>query len=535
MADGRLYWALCGIVGLWLGFANNFVAIPFLVLLWPSSLVFLGLRAMSPFSAFRVGCVTSMAGGILVLYWLYMPVADVGQLPLPLAFCCAILVTATVSTLGGFFCLGAFLLAGCSGCFLAFMLALLWYLLEWSYAAVLGFPWLAISGALAQWPLPMQGADVLGGYALGACWVGIAILFFLSWPGFSGVKYSPRFGFGKLFCSLLLSCTLLGYGFEKLASDPEERMPDGEGSMSALFVEGNVDQNQKWEPRFQQATVDLYINLTEMALADKYVPDDAIVIWPETALPFFFESSRVLADEVRRMVREMRRPLLFGAPGLPGANDAAHGQGVYNRAFLLAPDGRIVDFYDKVHLVPFGEYLPEWLDIKFLKALLQGVGVYLPGSGTAPLCYDRLALGMLICYEGIFPWLAQERVSQGANILVDISNDGWFGRSPAARQHLYLTALRCLEQNRWLLRATNTGISSVVDNRGRLVFSGPDFQAGSHLVRARLENKKSVYNMLAPWLFPAGLFIFVLFFLFCRCRRNINLFKFRMAKHVSSK
>ena len=150
--------------------------------------------------------------------------------------------------------------------------------------------------------------------------------------------------------------------------------------------------------------------------------------------------------------------------------------------------------------MPFGEYLPSWLNWPFLEALLQGVGVYTEGTATGPLRYGDLALGMLICYEGIFPWLAQARVADGANILVDISNDGWFRGTPASRQHLYLTVLRALEQNRWLLRGTNTGISAVIDGRGRITARGPQFRAGTLAARARLETGESRYHRLAPWL-----------------------------------
>lgn len=131
------------------------------------------------------------------------------------------------------------------------------------------------------------------------------------------------------------------------------------------------------------------------------------------------------------------------------------------------------------------------------------MGVYTEGTTTAPLHYRNLALGMLICYEGIFPWLAQDRAAQGANILVDISNDGWFGATPAARQHLYLTALRALEQNRWLLRGTNTGISAVVDPRGRLTLRGGQFRAQALWARAGLQTAPQPLPSPGPWLLPA--------------------------------
>ena len=187
---------------------------------------------------------------------------------------------------------------------------------------------------------------------------------------------------------------------------------------------------------------------------------------------------------------------------------------VFNRAFLLGPNGDTVGYYDKEHLVPFGEYLPEWLNWGFLEALLQGVGVYQTGTATAPLRHDNLALGMLICYEGIFPWLAQNRVAEGANILVDISNDGWFGNTPAARQHLYLTALRAVEQNRWILRGTNTGISVVVDPRGRLAMQGGQFKAQAVWGKAALTTAPSVFHVVSPWLLPLAAATFLGLLLF---------------------
>ena len=179
---------------------------------------------------------------------------------------------------------------------------------------------------------------------------------------------------------------------------------------------------------------------------------------------------------------------------------------VFNRALLLDPSGNTAGHYDKEHLVPFGEYVPEWLNWNFLADLLQEVGVYTPGRSAAPLVHEDLRLGMLICYEAVFPWLAQARVEQGANVLVDISNDGWFGRSPAALQHLYLASLRAVEQGRWLLRGTNTGISAIIDARGRVTVRGGQFEENTLWGRVRLQQGATIYHKLGLWLpLAAGL------------------------------
>ncbi len=519
-----LSWAAAGVLGLWLGFPNDLLDAPPLVLLWPLSLAALGLGAPDAGAAFRRGWLVSLAGGTAALYWLSLPVHDVGGLPWALALPCAVFIAACITGAGGVFCAAARLWRGRPPWRLAAALALLWYLLEYACARLLGFPWLPLAGALAPWPLLVQTADTLGAYGTGALWLWAALLALFCLPYPAGMDTGPpraaRFFPGRLAAGAALAALTLGYGLWRLDATPLETAPQGPGSMAVLFVEGNVDQGQKWLPAMQRETVDLYCALTERGLAAlagppapgaPAAPDAAaqrpLVIWPETALPFFFQT-HLLAARVRGLVQQEQAPLLFGAPGVerrPAAASSAPGTpppgpDLFNRAFLLAPDGRLIGWYDKEHLVPFGEYLPSWLDWPFLEALLQGVGVYAEGTSASPLRYGDLALGMLICYEGIFPWLARERVAAGANILVDISNDGWFRGTPASRQHLYLTVLRALEQNRWLLRGTNTGISAVVDTRGRVTVRGPQFRAGTLAARARLNETPSRYNALAPWL-----------------------------------
>lgn len=476
---------LAGAAALWLAFPNGCLALPPLALGLPLCLVLLGRDAPGRGAALRRGWLCGTAGTAAVLYWLTIPMSTVGNLPLALAAVCAVLVAVCLASAGGLFSLLAHALRERPPLAQAFLLGLAWYFLEYAYALVAGFPWLPLAGALAAWPLWIQAADVTGAYLLAGLWVTVTLCLW-HWR-------RPA----CLLTGLLLAVLLLGYGGWRLYESPLEADPRGPDSVAVLFAEGNIDQNQKWVPAYQRRTVETYLRLTQAELA-RHPGETPLIVWPETALPFNFDNNGILSALVRNLARQAQSPLLTGVPGFE--HDAAGKVTVYNRALLLAPSGATAGSYDKEHLVPFGEYVPEWLDWNILADLLQEVGVYTPGHSAAPLVHGDLRLGMLICYEAIFPWLAQARVAHGANVLVDISNDGWFGRSPAALQHLYLAALRAVEQDRWLLRGTNTGISAIIDARGRVTVHGGQFTENTLWGRVRLQQGSTVYHALGPWL-----------------------------------
>jgi len=295
--------------------------------------------------------------------------------------------------------------------------------------------------------------------------------------------------------------------------------------------QGNLDQNVKWEPAMQRLTVKRYLSLSAESLSVPESERPELLIWPETAMPFDYQTAPELSAAIRAFARDRRVALLFGAPGFRNRGDGV--VDAFNRAYLIAPNGVGEGWYDKEHLVPFGEYVPPFLDLPFLRPLLQGVGEFLPGESTGPLVLpatpqlspDRgpLVLGVLICYESIFPELARKQVSQGATLLVNISNDAWFGRSSAPEQHLSLGILRAVEQRRWIARSTNTGISAFVDPTGAVVARSGLFKAESLSHQVVPLTEKSVFFTLEPWLPWAGLALFLTFFapVLSRFRRHI--------------
>lgn len=447
--DGARALAVLGGAGAFFAFANPVARFPLLILLFPWCLARLAQTAESPKRAFRLGWLCGTLAASAGLYWIALPVHDFGFLPWILAVPCPVAMGCVLGLYTGLFCWALAKTRQAFGPVLWGIFAgLFWWGQEvakgWLFT---GFPWFPLAEALVPWPWAIQSVNVIGAYGLSAMLAMCAVWLASMGPGSKSRPASAA-------CVLIVLLT--GYGWWSI-----NRPHAPTGTFSAALIQGNVDQSVKWSPDIQEETIRKYAALSRSTFSDK--PD--ILLWPETAMPFFLQEPTPLSAMVRDFARQAGIPLVTGSPGF----ERVKGRDVlvYNSAFLVTPDGSISQ-YDKQHLVPFGEYAPFGSDIPILESLLQGVGAFTPGTRTAPLKLGRVAMGMLICYESIFPELAQKRVNDGANVLVNLSNDAWFGRSAAPVQQLELAALRAVEQGRSLVRATNTGISAVVDSKGRI-------------------------------------------------------------------
>ncbi|MGH7377156.1 MAG: apolipoprotein N-acyltransferase, partial [Candidatus Methylomirabilales bacterium] len=228
-------------------------------------------------------------------------------------------------------------------------------------------------------------------------------------------------------------------------------------------VQGNIEQALKWTPDALDRTLDTYARLSTQAAA----AGADLIVWPETAAPLLLRHDPARLHQVRALAESLGRPLLVGAP------DRAAGEPVrlQNSAMLLGPDGRLLVKYDKMHLVPFGEYVPLRSVLFFVDKLATGIGDFVPGEFRTLFRLPRGTFAASICFEVIFPAEVRAAVADGAEFLVNITNDAWFGRSAAPAQHLRMAAFRALETRRYLARAANTGISALVDPYGRVLAS----------------------------------------------------------------
>ena len=503
--------ALCigvlGAAGLWLGFPNPLVQVPVLALLYPLALLELGRRAFSWRRAFRNGLGCGILGCGACLYWISVPIHDFGYMPWAVA-------VPTAASLGAYLALyGAVFSAAMhwgsrnlSPLWLGFFALAAWALLEYLKGIFLsGFAWLTLSAAFAPWTPLVQGAALLGAYALSGVFVAVVVWLV------GAARLKSR---AALLAAALVLATLAAFGAYRL----NEPLIAGKEALRVLLVQGNINQDQKWDQENLLNTINSYAQLTRAGLerfgaleggvSEEYAaPVPPLVIWPETAMPFFYTLHYEYGSKLRKLAGDLGVDLLFGAPGLePDKALTPEEYPLFNRAHLINAQGRDSGSYEKEHLVPFGEYPPSWINLPFLDFFLAQVGDFTPGVRTEPLRVNGIALGVLICYETIFPELSQKRVQQGAEILVNISNDAWFGRTSAPEQHLQLTAMRAVEQGRYLLRATNTGISSVVDPWGRILFRSQLFVAEAIPAKAYALNGHTPFFFAAdylPWLLAA--------------------------------
>ncbi len=255
-----------------------------------------------------------------------------------------------------------------------------------------------------------------------------------------------------------LTFILLSYGYGFLCFQQSFAMPN----ISVTIIQGNIPQEEKWDSSCVESILARFYRLTLQSVQNK--PD--LVIWPETSVPGYLLDEANLLETINHLAQDINTYLLVGSPR------EDHSQGTYhNSAFLFAPSGELEAFHDKIHLVPFGEYLPLPKLFWFLGA--AGISDFSPGDQhTIFLIPDRngniVRFAVLVCFEDIFPQLVREFRNEGADFLITITNEAWFKESAEPIQHLAMSVFRAIENRCWFIRCANTGISCFIDPHGRV-------------------------------------------------------------------
>jgi apolipoprotein N-acyltransferase len=414
--------------------------------------------AGKPLAALRGGFLLGWISGIIFYagscYWVYHVMASYGGLSTPVAVGVLVLFCLYVGLVHGLFgALLAFVASRGWGVRALVLAPFFWVATELFRARVIGFPWDLLGTVLVD-NIPLTRiATVTGVY-------GLSFEIMLMNAALVAILYGRRER-----RVLMLAAAILVIGVVETGSyfEPASSISSG----TARLVQQNISLDQRWTPQSYEKTLADLIQISvphpgEGMLGDP-LPD--IIIWPESPAPFFTNDPR-FHQTLSTIATDAHAYVLAGTLGVVHDGDASQ---LYNSAELVAPNGDWLARYDKIHLVPFGEYVPFKDLFGFANKLTREVGDFVPGTQRLVLPVLSYKIGTFICYESIFPGEIREFANHGAGLLVNISNDGWFGETGAPLQHLHMVRMRAIENNRWVLRSTNTGITASIDPYGRVV------------------------------------------------------------------
>lgn len=492
---------------------------------WP--LLFVALTPLlrnilyaSPGKSFKTGLLTGLLYYPVLIYWIVIVLNRYGGLPIWMAAGALFLLSLYMSLYLGTFCAVISWLAGRYwqkerplGAMIL-LAPFFWVGLDWLRGeSSVGFPWMDLAYGLYEQPRLIQAADLGGHHLITFCIVLInCLILYVIEQQKTLVRWNAR---AERRFMLFLCCFLVFVGgYSYLRYDVVSRFCSRALSAQVTVIQGNIDQNDKWTEENKEKTVEKYLVLSNRALEDSV---SELVVWPETAMPFFPHSSH-LFGKIERFVQTGNTWLLTGAPFFTRFDD--EGQGAvtkyFNSAVLVNPDGILLQRYDKMHLVPFGEYVPLREVFPFLAPLVEAITDFSPGESLTTLSFGKLNLGVLICFESIFPELARNQTRLGANVLVNITNDAWYGKSSAPHQTLAMAVLRSVENRRSLIRSANTGISCFIDPLGRVVDKTELFVDAALSGSIPLMEVSSLYTRFGDSFGPACFSLFFAILLFFR-------------------
>ena len=418
--------------------------------------LFSAIEAKTPQSAALLGFITGMVFYTWGLSWINNTLINYGNLPSVVSFMVLGLLAAYLSFYTALFCY--LIRRVCKenrGLFFLFA-PVLWVSLEYirSTHSEFGFSWLGLGYSQFKTLHVIQMAEITGVY--GISWL-IMLLnagLYLAWK-----TWREPGNMGARFISVTLLVFACWWGYGSVVMDRPNT--DKNSGLTVGLIQVNVEQFMKWNPVFQKVVMGKYRDLTLVAAQSK----PQLIVWPETAMPFYYNQHPVGTEFVNDLARQTQTPILFGSPHKENKDGhTTH----YNSAYLVSETGDTQNRYDKIHLVPFGEFVPFRKLLFFVEKMVEMIGDF--GRGKEATLFDVAGYkaGVSICYEIIFPDLIRQAVKNGADFLINITNDAWFGKSAASYQHMSMGALRAVENRVPIVRAANTGISGTIDANGAL-------------------------------------------------------------------
>lgn len=456
----------------------------FLVWIACVPLILAALYEPSLLRAYVLGAVSGIIFLVGSVYWFTIAMRHYGNLSAPVAWAVMLLFAAVMSSFWGAFALAESWVARRSLRLALLLAPFLWTALELgrTYYYFSGFPWNLLGYAVA--PLGLrQIAAATAVYGLG--FIAVATSALVAWMVIEQ-RFEPKRLAGIAFALWIVALVIANHALRPGPLPPPRNL--------AVLVQPNVPLNEAaddWAPWRNRAPLDKLIHMSlHAAKASGGASGPApLIVWPEDSAPFFFNRDPVFRDAIEDMAREARGYAVVGATNFAGIDQTSP----QNAAIVIDPLAVPVLQYAKIHLVPFGEYVPGWLS-GLAGKITSEAGDFVPGRSYAQAATSEGWVSVFICYEAIFPQLVRRLAQDAPAVLVNISDDAWYGDSSAAAQHLSMASMRAIENHRYLLRATNDGITAVVDPNGRILARLPRHQEATLASRFSFSGARTFYN-----------------------------------------
>jgi apolipoprotein N-acyltransferase len=440
------------------------------------------LQPASPGQAFLLAYVCGILWYAGTCYWTYATMRQYGGLSAPMALLALVLFCCYLGLYHGLFgLLLSLLLRGSRENRRALVMApFLWVAMELARTRVSGFPWNLLGIAQVDNVALCRIAEWTGVY-------GISFEIVLVNVALAAAFLVPRQKRGAMLAAALAAAAVLQAGRLMEA-------PAAGADHAALLAQQNIPVAADWTPNYFRQTLNALTELSVQSASGR-TPKINLIVWPESPAPFFTNDARF-----RQAISEMaRQTQAWTVTGAIGAAESRSDTPVFNSAALISPGGEWTARYDKVHLVPFGEYLPFPSMFSFAEGLTKEVGQFEHGTSRKPLNAGGDQIGVFICYESVFPEEVRQFANNGAQVLINISNDGWYGDSGAYAQHLNQTRMRAIENHRWLLSATDTGVTASIDPWGRIAARIPRKQRTALVAPYSLTSVTTFYTRHGDW------------------------------------
>ena len=424
---------------------------------------------------FRLGLIAGFLHFAGTVYWTGATVQTFGGLPWPVAVFVTGLLVLYMATYVALASAASAIFIRRFGVVGLVLSATTWVAAEYTRGFLFGgFPWIPLGNTMITFLPIVQLASLVGVYGLSAFVALINV-------GFAVTALSTgRARIAALVVTMAMLVAVSVWGGQRMATN---RLTQGTPVRVGL-IQANIAQVDKWNPARAGMIVDRFLQLTRQAAAN----GAEFLLWPESSTPFYFQDDAG-SEEIRRLVSELGRPLLLGSDEMePGSPTR-----LYNSAFMLDPVGATAAVYRKIHLVPFGEYVPFQRALFFVGPLVEAVSAFTAGERVTMLPVREHMVSTAICYEVTYPSQAREAVRQGSELLTTITNDAWYGESSAAYQHFEMASMRAVEQGRYMVRAANTGVSGIIDPYGRVLIRTRLFETVAVVGEARFVQERTVY------------------------------------------